>query len=169
MTKRAIVAAGSMLALASPAQAAEGGLEIFPDPIRLLQLAALFVLMIVPVNHLVLKPLLRVLDERSSSIEGARKRAAEVGKKADEALGRYRAAVEEARKQAGEVRKQALDAARGDQVRILAEAHQAAEAEVATARSGVAEALDEARTTLRAESTALAREAAARVLGRALS
>jgi F-type H+-transporting ATPase subunit b len=163
------VAAGLVLALATPAHAAEGGLEIFPDPIRLLQLAVLFVLLIVPVNRLVLKPLLGVLEERNTSIEGARKRAAEVGKQADEALGRYSAAVEIARKQAGEVRKEALDAARSDQVRILAEARKSAEAEVGAARAGVAEALEQARGTLRTESTALAREAAARVLGRGLS
>ena len=169
MMQRAIVVAGLTLAFATPAVATEAGLEIFPDPARLLQLAVFFVLLIIPVNQLVLKPLLRVLDERSASIEGARKRAAEVGKQADAALERYRAAVEVARKQAGEVRKKALDGARGDQVRILGEARKAAEAEVVTARTGVADALEQARTGLRAESTALAREAAARVLGRSLS
>lgn len=181
MMQRAIVVAGLTLALATPAFAAEAGLQIAPDLLevlqgtrsplesRTLQLLLLFVLMIVPVNRLVLKPLLRVLEERSASIEGARKRATEVGKQAGAALERYRAAVEVARKQAGEVRKEALDAARGDQVRILGEAREAAEAEVATARTGVADALEQARTTLRAESTALAREAATRVLGRSLS
>lgn len=169
MIQRAIVVAGLTLAFATPAMAAEGGLEIFPDPVRLLQLAVLFVLLIIPVNLFVLKPLLGVLDERGKSIEGARKRAAEVGKQADAALERYSAAVEVARKQAGEVRKEALEAARGDQVRILSDARAAAEAEVTTARTGVADALEQARTTLRAESTTLAREAAERVLGRALS
>jgi F-type H+-transporting ATPase subunit b len=181
MMQRAIVVAGLTLAFATPAMAAEGGLQIAPDLLEVfqgtkspleshtVQLLLLFVLLVVPVNQFVLKPLLRVLDERSASIEGARKRAAEVGKRADAALERYRAAVEVARKQAGEVRREALETARGDQVRILGEARGAAEAQVATARTGVADALGEARTTLRVESTALAREAAARVLGRPLS
>jgi F0F1-type ATP synthase membrane subunit b/b' len=129
----------------------------------------LFLLLIAPVNRLVLTPLLRVLEERAARIEGARKRAGEVGVQADGALGRYRAAVEEARKQAGELRKEALEGARGDQVRILADARRGAEAEVASARSGVASALAEARGVLRAQSEGLAREAAARVLGRPLS
>jgi F-type H+-transporting ATPase subunit b len=181
MRKRTIVAALSLLAFAQSAAAAEGGLEIFPDLVeivqtgasplgsRFVQLVVLFLLLIWPVNRLVITPLLHVLDERSARIEGTRKRAGEVGASADAALARYSAAVEEARKQAGELRKSALETARSDQVRILADARRAAEAEVAAARSGVAGALGKARATLRSETEALAREAAARVLGRPLS
>jgi F-type H+-transporting ATPase subunit b len=181
MVQRTILAASLLLAFATPAAAAEGGLEIFPDLFKILgaganpfqshflQLILLFLLLIAPVNRLVLTPLLRVLEERGAHIEGARKRAGEVGAQADGALARYSAAVEEARKQAGELRKEALDRARGDHVRILAEARRGAEAEVAQARSGMASALAEARSVLRAQSEGLAREAAARVLGRPLS
>jgi F-type H+-transporting ATPase subunit b len=181
MVKRTIVAASLLLAFATPAAAAEGGLEIFPDLVKILaeggnplgshflQLIALFLLLIVPVNRFVLTPLLGVLEERSARIEGARKRASDVGTQADAALARYSAAVEVARKQAGELRKEALEGARGDQVRILADARRTAEAEVAGARGSMASALAEARGVLRAESEGLAREAAARVLGRPLS
>ena len=115
MGKRTIVAATLLLAFAQPVAAAEGGLEIFPDLIRILntganplgsrflQLLVLFVLLIYPVNRFVLTPLLGVLDERSARIEGTRKRAGEVAREADAALARYSAAVEEARKQAGEL------------------------------------------------------------------
>jgi F-type H+-transporting ATPase subunit b len=170
-----------VIALAAPAHASEGTLEIFPDIVPVLfdplrwpethffQLIVLFVLLIFPVNQLVLKPLLGVLDDRSARIEGARKRAGEVGAEAETVLGRYRAAVELARKQAEELRKGALESARGDQARILSEARKAAESEVATARSGVASAIAGARATLRGQSEGLAREAAASVLGRPLS
>jgi len=169
------------IALAAPAYAAEGGLEIFPDivpvlsdPLRwpeshFVQLLIFFVLLIYPVNQLVLKPLLGVLDERAARIEGTRKRAGELAGQADAALARYRAAVEQARKQADEVRKGALESARGDQARILAEARRAAEGDVSAARSGVAQALGSARASLRAETETLAREVATRVLGRTLS
>jgi F-type H+-transporting ATPase subunit b len=181
MVQRTIVAASLLLAfaLAGPAEAAEGGLQIFPDfdpfapgswaASRFVQLIVLFLLLIVPVNRFVLMPLLRVLDERTARIEGTRRRAGEVGAQADGALARYSAAVEAARKQAGVLRTDALEHARGDQVRILADARHAAEAEVSAARSSVAGALAEARAALRAESPGLAREAAARVLGRSLS
>jgi F-type H+-transporting ATPase subunit b len=181
--QRKIVSAALLLAvaLAAPAYAAEGSLEIFPDikdvlfePLRwpethFFQLLVLFVLLIYPVNQLVLKPLLGVLDERSARIEGARKRAGEVGAQAEAVLGRYSAAVEQARKQAEELRKGALESARSDQVKILADARSAAEREVAAARNQVSGALSGARATLRSDSEALAREAAARVLGRPLS
>ena len=176
--QRTIVSAALLLAvaLAAPVHAAEGGLEIFPDIVRVpplesryLQLLFLFVLLILPVNRLVLKPLLAVLDERAERIEGTRKRAAELAGRADAALARYQAAVEQARKQADELRKGTLEAARGDQARILSEARRTAEGEVSAARSAVAGALIEARASLRGDTGALARDVAARVLGRALS
>ena len=179
--QRTIVSAALLLAvaLAAPAYAAEGGLQIFPTfdlfhPLTwpespFVQLLVLFVLLIFPVNQLVLKPLLGVLDERTARIEGARKRAGEIGTQAEAVLARYGAAVEQARKQAEELRKGALEGARGDQARIVAEARKAAESEVVAARTGVAGAIAGARATLRGQSEALAREAAARVLGRPLS
>jgi F-type H+-transporting ATPase subunit b len=170
-------AAWLAIALAAPAHASEGGLQIFPDlflgarPLesRFVYLLVLFVLLIFPVNRLVLKPLLAVLEQRASRIEGARKRAAEVGGQADAVLARYEAAVEQARRQADEQRKGALESARGEHVRILDETRRAAEQEVAGARSRVAGAVASARAALRSETDALAREVAARVLGRNLS
>ena len=178
MTQRTTVLAALLLALgAAPTHAAEGDLEIFPDLFlgarpfasHYVHLMALFLLMIAPVNRIVLKPLLRVLDERSAKIEGARKRAGEISAQAEVVLAQYERAVEGARKQAEELRKGELDRARGEQARLLAEARQRAESEVAGARSGIAGALAGARAELRGGTEALAREAAARVLGRSLS
>jgi len=168
------------IALAAPAFASEGKLEIFPDILqilgrgasplesRYLQLLILFVLLIYPLNRLLLTPLLRVLDERSERIEGTRKRAGEIGARAETVLARYGAAIEQARVQAEELRKEALAGARGEQARILAEARRTAEGDVSAARSGVAQAIGSARASLRAETETLAREVAARVLGRTL-
>lgn len=177
--QRTIVSAALLLAvfLAAPAHAAEGGLQIFPDLFlgvsffesRYVQLMFLFIVLIFPVNKLVLKPLLAVLDERAARIDGTRKRAGEIGAQAEAVLARYSAAVEQARKQAEELRKNALAGARGDQAQILAEARSTAEREVSAARSGVASAIEGARATLRSQSESLGREAAARVLGRTLS
>jgi F-type H+-transporting ATPase subunit b len=177
--QRTIVSALLLLAVAPalPAHAAEGGLQIFPDlflgasPLesRYVQLMVLFVLLIVPVDRLVLRPLLSVLEQRAARIEGARRRAGEIAKQAESALGRYSAAIEEARKQADLVRSDALERARTEQARVLAEARSAAEREVSAARSGVAQALQGARVTLRSHGDTLAHEAASRVLGRPLS
>jgi F-type H+-transporting ATPase subunit b len=175
----ALLAAVVALAAAGSASAAEGGLEIFPDfdlsdpaswpGSRFVQLIALFVLLVYPVNRVVLSPLLRVLEERAARIDGARRRASEVTAQADAVLARYQSAVEQARLRADELRKGELSGARSEQAELLSAARHAAEAEVANARQGVARALRAARAELARHTEALAREAAARVLGRTLS
>ena len=130
----------------------------------------LFLLMIAPVNRIVLKPLLRVLDERSAKIEGARKRAGEISAQAEVVLGAVRARSgggSQAGRGASQGRARRARAA--SRRSLLAEARQRAESEVAGARSGIAGALAGARAELRGGTEALAREAAARVLGRPLS
>jgi F-type H+-transporting ATPase subunit b len=189
MTSRrtfALVALGLAL-VAAPAYAAEG-LSIFPDLIEdalygthggalvaqpwkstWLQLIALFVVIVFPLNALLFQPLLRTLAQRGERIEGARSRASAFSKQADEVLNRYETAVGGARREAESLRRQTLEVARGEQGRIGADARRAAEDEVARARVGVAGALENARASLRADTERLAREVAAKVLGRPLS
>jgi F-type H+-transporting ATPase subunit b len=157
---------------ALPAFAAEGGLEIFPDfsPTgRLVQLIVLFLLTIYPANKLLFQPLLSMLDERDGRIAGARKKAAEVGSRADEVLARYEEGLARARKEAEGLRREQLESAREEQASVTREARGLAEQEVAEARSQVAGAIDEARGALHSESGALARDVAAQVLGRPLA
>jgi len=190
MTSRrtlALAAALGLSLIAAPAFAA-GDLSIFPDliedwlygthggelvanPLRStwLQLVILFVVIVFPLNALIFQPLLRALEQREEKIEGARSRASTLAKQADQVFGRYEAAVVAARRDAESVRRQALDAARGEQARISAAARRSAEHEVARARVGVAGALEAARAALRGETERLAREAAAKVLGRPLA
>jgi len=162
--------ASAALLLASPALAASGGLSIFPDFRTTLPiLIALFLLLIWPANRVLWQPMLRVLDERSSRIEGARDEARSLGVEADEVLGRYEAAVGEARSEAETGRRGELDQARREQARIGNEARGEAEGEISRAREEVAAALENARSELRTQAESLAREAANRVLGRSLS
>lgn len=189
MTWRRILAAApiGLLLAASPARAA-GDLSIFPDLIEdalyhtyggeivaapwrstWLQLVVLFVLVVFPLNRLLFRPLLRTLEQRGEKIEGARSRAGTVAKQADEVLGRYESAVGAARREAESVRRGALEAARQEQARIGGAARAAAEREVMSARAGVASALAAARGALRSDTERLAREAAAKVLGRPLA
>jgi len=161
------LAALALLA-AAPAQASEGGLTIFPDG-RILVLIVFFALLIPPVQRLLLAPLLRILDEREARIAGTRERAARVAAEADQVLERYEAAVREARAEAELARRRALAASREEQLRTTAQARAEAEAELGHARQQVDQALATARAGLRARVEPLAREAAARALGRSLS
>lgn len=162
-------ATGALVLQASPAGAAEGGLSIFPDPVQLGILIAIFALLVLPVNALVVRPVLRTLEERAQRIEGARERAAELAKQADESLARHRAALLDARMRAERERRAALDAARSEQSRLTSEVRAASEREIERARGEIRGALAEARTSLRRDAEVLAREVVARILGRPVS
>jgi len=164
-----VVLVASLAMLPTVASAASESLSIFPDPLELLILIAVFVAMIFPVHKILFQPLLGVLDERGKRIEGARARAEEIDQEAGRVFGEYQTAVSEARKLAEEDRRGHLETARREQSRVTSEARGSAEEEVQRARAGVADALAQARVDLRGQAEELAREAAGRVLGRSLS
>jgi F-type H+-transporting ATPase subunit b len=128
----------------------------------------LFLLMIVPVNRLILQPLLSVLDEREARIAGARERADEVARRADETLEAYEARIAEARAEAEAERRGTLDEARSRHAERVTRERGAGEASIAEARAQVASALEAARTQLETQAQDLARQAAERMLGRSL-
>jgi len=166
---RASAGALVLVLAAQPALAAGGGIEILPDPWKLLALIVLFALVVVPVNRLILQPLLSVLDERAERIEGARARAASVGQEADRVLERYEAAVARAREEGEAERRRIVDEARHAETRTLARERGDAEHQLEQARDEIAKALEDARTHLRTTAEDLARQAAERVLGRRLA
>lgn len=159
-----------VLLLACPvaAGAAGGHLEIFPDR-RVWILLVLFALLIVPTQRILFAPVMRVLEERHTRIEGGRERAGALSAKAEDMLRRYQEAVREARDAAEQQRRSLVDEARHEQSRAVAEARSTAADKAASARAEIGRALGDARAQLRSEAELLAREAASRVLGRTLS
>jgi F-type H+-transporting ATPase subunit b len=164
-----LIAVSTSLLFASEAFASEGGLAIFPDPRMMLLLVVIFVVLVFPVNALILKPIFRVLDAREEKITGTRQQADRLIAEADEVLQRYEQTVREVRQDAEQERKQTVERARADGAAMAADVRNESKREVGRAREEVAAALDEARTGLRAKSEGLAKEVAARALGRALS
>lgn len=150
------------------AHAAEEGLVLVPRLDLLAALIVLFVLLIVPVNQLLFKPLFRVLDAREEKIEGTRARARKLEADAETILQRYEASVRDARDEAERERRALLEEVRAESQRQTAEARSEAEGVLTRARGDVSAALEEARATLRDGSRDLARQAASQVLGRAL-
>jgi F-type H+-transporting ATPase subunit b len=157
---------------ASGAWAAGGSLNIFPDykswDGQLYQLIVLFALLVVPVNMLILKPLLRVLDERLEHIEGVRARAERLEKDADAVLEQYEQAVRDVRQEAELARRSQIGRARDQTLEKTGAARSEAEGEIDRARGALASSIESARTALHAEARHLARDVATRVLGRAL-
>lgn len=169
VARGAMLASVASAALASPAAASGGSLEILPDLLTLSILLVAFVLLIVPVNRLLIRPLVQVLEAREAQIEGARQRAREIEHEADAILGRYTDSVRAAREAADAERRRLTDAAREKEQAASAESRREADRELGRARGEIADALVEARETLHSRAEELAREAAERILGRALS
>lgn len=167
-----------------PAFAAEGGLQLLPElppfmagvaeaigaPVGwgTLILLLFFPALLVPLNALLFKPLLRLLDEREERIAGTRARAEKLEQDATATLERYEGSVRETRDEAERSRRAALEEVRREAQQQTAAARREAEGRIEAARREVDEALESARSGLRAQAEELARQAASQVLGRAL-
>ncbi len=156
-------------AAAAPAQAA-GGLHLWPPDWATFGLLLLaFLVMLVPMNALIFKPLFAAMDAREDRIAGARRRGEKLETDAAEVLERYQTAVRGARDEAEQDRRTRIEEARAERGSITDAARGEAEAEVERSRGDIQRSLDEARSSLRESGEALAREAAERILGRSLS
>ena len=165
----ALLAASASGALLAPAARAASDLVLIPEFATLIPLLVGFVVLSLIVNPLIVQPVLRVLDERRGRIEGARRRAEKLQADANDVLARYESEVREVREEAERARREHLVAAHSEQAQITADARTEAESEIESSRRELAGLLDEARASLRRSSQELAREAAERILGRALS
>lgn len=165
----AVSLATGWIALAQPASASEGALEIIPDLRLVALLVVLFMLLVPLLNRLLFQPLLGVLDERDRKIEGTQTRAAELNQQAEAELARHEAAVRAAHAEAERGRKAALEAAQSRHAASVAAARSESAQVVESARRELSAALQDARSVLQTQTRELAREAASRILGRSLS
>jgi len=169
------VAAGALaLGLAACAAgdvaASEGGLELFPDwRFQLPLLVAFFAALVPVVNRVLLRPLIRVLDARAERTDGAHRRAGRLEEQVRELITRYEGSIADTRQSAEAARRELLEQARRRVAEQTGAARADAEQEIGRARREVGSALAQARASLRAQAAELAREAAARVLGRSVA
>ena len=158
------------LLVPAAAFAEEGhGLVLVPDWFgKLPALILLFGVLIAPVNALVIRPLLRVLDERDTRIGGTRAKAERLERDAAEILARYENTVRATREEGEGARRALLTEVRSEVQREVAAARSDADARLQGARGEIKASLDTARGALRGQAQDLARQAASQVLGRAL-
>ena len=154
---------------AGPARAAEGGLQLVPEPERLIVLLVLFLLLVPLLNALLFKPLLGVLEERGRKIEGARARASELATRTAALVAQHDEAVQAVRQAAHHERAKFVDEARQGHQAAIGAARAEAERQLAATRTEIGAAVEAARAELRAAAEPLARQAAERLLGRTLS
>jgi F-type H+-transporting ATPase subunit b len=164
-----LIPCGALAAALVPAAAhASGDLVLIPRPPMLAALIVLFLLLIGPTNRLILKPLLRVLDEREARTTGTRARAARLEEEAREVFERCEREIVKTREESELQRRGTLERVRAEAQQVTDAARSSAEGTLESARDELGQALESARRGLRGQSEELAREAAARVLGRSL-
>jgi F-type H+-transporting ATPase subunit b len=155
--------------MAGTATASSGELVLVPHLPTMLTLIVFFVLLVLPMNRLLFRPIFATLDAREERIAGTRARAEKLAAEAERSLASYESSVRAAREEAEQGRKLALGEARTEAQQQTRAARSDVEAELERAAGEIAIALESARGSLRGEAEALARAAATTVLGRPLS
>lgn len=165
---RAIALVALAVACPSAAAQAAGGLNLEPNLGLVAMNVAIFLLLVIPTNRLLLRPLVRILEERERRTIGARSQAEAGAAEAARARAELEAMLRGARERAQARRAAITTAAQTEERALLERAREDARHEVDAVRSGIAAELTSARATLQSDARALAREAAAKLLGRSL-
>lgn len=141
---------------------------MIPD-LSVLWVIALVMIMAVSLDRLLLKPVLRVMDEREQAIRSARDLAERSASEARSAAAEFEqktaAARAEIYKQMDDMRRTAL----GERAEIMSSTRAEADAQVAAATAAIQAQTDEARARLSADAEQLGAAVAERLLGRKAS
>jgi F-type H+-transporting ATPase subunit b len=167
-TSPALASAVVLVTTALPAHASDK-LNLEPNPVVTVVLLVAFIAIILPLNNLIFKPLIKVMEEREERIDGARSRAVQVQAQAQQAIERYEESIRVAHDEANAERRRRIDTARGEQASVTQRARAEADREIGRAREELQASLGEARASLRGGAEDLATLAAERILGRSLS
>ena len=133
----------------------------------LLQFANFMILMAV-LNALLFKPLRAALQARKETIEGSRAKVQDIDEQVQAQIARYEAQLQEARLQGGQERTALRKTAQEEEARILGGANQKSAEKLQVIKEQIQEEASVARQSLRAETEALAKNIAVKVLGRAI-
>jgi F-type H+-transporting ATPase subunit b len=132
-----------------------------------IQLANFLVLILV-LNRILYRPLLRVLEERRQKTEGLRARAAEVEENGDEIMATYEVDIAAARGEGRARINQRAAEAEAEGAQVVEAAKGAAQQETDAVLAALQERRQRFSEEMASEVPALARQIAAKVLGRAV-
>ncbi len=154
--------------VALPGVARAASLNLFPD-LRITAVNVIvFLALVYPTNRLVLQPLLKVLRERVAAVEGTAARASDIRGEAAAQRGQLDERLAAAQAEAQSRRVEIMAEAETEEKDLTNAARRDGAAIIDEVRVALAEELASARTALEGEARALAQEAAAKILGRAL-
>jgi F-type H+-transporting ATPase subunit b len=133
----------------------------------LMQIAVFFTLMVL-LNQLLFKPMVRVLEERRERTEGRRKKAVQIDAEADGIMAEYQKRIQDTKADADRTRDQLLRQGEAGRQKIVEAATSQAEKTVAEVRARVRAEAQEVRKVLEADARTLAAGVAQKILGRAV-
>lgn len=142
-------------------------MNLIPNITLVVQIVVFFVLMLV-LNGLLFKPMLRIIEERRSRTEGRRKIAAAANADADSIWENYQKEISAAKAQAEAARLAVVREAEAQKQKLIDGATAESDKVVCELRARVQSEAGEARATVRGEIDALARAMAEKILGRAV-
>ena len=144
-------------------------MSILPDPTQMALNMVPFLVAILGMYFIILKPLIAYLEERDSAIAGGLAEAEEIETRISEKMEAYEIELGKARAEVATLRNDQRAEAQQAYDGVLAEARSAAEAEVDEAIAQIEATRSAAAQTLEASSTELAQQVASQVLGREMA
>ena len=128
-----------------------------------------FVILLIILNKLLYRPLLKIFAERREAIDGSHARAKSLEASIEEKMQRYQQQLNDAKTVANEERSQLKKAATAEESALLADAHGKASTQLQAIKAQVAGEAAAASKTLKNEAETLAGQIAAKILGRELA
>ena len=141
-------------------------LKIPPDTNILVPILVLFVVLWILLRRWWIEPALRVIKERSARSEGAVREAQAVQADAEKLRQQHAAALAETRAEAHREMQDILRSAEAEQKRLITQATEEAQRVLSDVRGRIGEEIAAARRALQADVNSIARDVAAKVLGR---
>jgi F-type H+-transporting ATPase subunit b len=126
-------------------------------------------ILLIILNRLLYRPLLRVLAERRATIDGSHEKAESLQSEIEAKMTRYQEQLSEAKTAAGLERQKLKQVAMAEESTILGEAQQKATVRLQAIKEQVAGEAAEAGKMLKSEAEGMAGQIASKVLGRELA
>jgi F-type H+-transporting ATPase subunit b len=133
----------------------------------LVQLANFLILLVI-LNFLLFKPVLRVLDEREGLVKESAELKSRLGGLADENIQEYETKLYSAKQEAMGIRATFRNEAVGEYRKILQQARDEGSVELEKARKKIADQAEVSRQALQSEANSLAQGIFAKLVGREL-
>ena len=145
---------------------AEGGGNIISPDGSLVLVLILFIIFVFVLNRILFRPIGRVLDERQTRTEGAANEARAARRRYEAKLAEYEATIRQARAESYRRSEQERATALEERRRLIEQAKQHANEEIARAKLEIERQVAAARAALESESRQIAERISRTVLGR---